>query len=97
MSMELSRRDFPSACSVAACAVSLGRARIKAFLFSVLCLLALATLGVSAIADEPGPPTLPIGASAPDFCLPGIDGETHCLKDYAASSWPLIIVNAVWC
>src|SRR2546430_17710293 len=63
-----------------------GRAGITAFLFSVLCLLALATSSVSAIADEPGPPTLPIGASAPDFCLPGIDGQTHCLKDYAARS-----------
>ena len=97
MSMELSRRDFPSACSVAACAVSLGRARIKAFLFSVLCLLALATLGVSAIADEPGPPTLPIGASAPDFCLPGIDGETHCLKDYAASKVLVIVFTCNHC
>jgi len=71
-----------------------GRAGIKAFLFSVLCLLALATSSVSAIADEPGPPTLPIGASAPDFCLPGIDGETHCLKDYAASK---VLVIAFTC
>ena len=71
-----------------------GRAGIKAFLFSVLCLLALATSSVSAIADEPGPPTLPIGASAPDFCLPGIDGQTHCLKDYAASR---VLVIAFTC
>src|SRR6266699_3156946 len=71
-----------------------GRAGIKAFLFSVLCLLALATSNVSAIADEPGPPTLPIGASAPDFCLPGIDGQTHCLKDYAASR---VLVIAFTC
>ncbi len=71
-----------------------GRAGIKAFLFSVLCLLALATSNVSAIADEPGPPTLPIGASAPDFCLPGIDGKTHSLKDYAASK---VLVIAFTC
>src|SRR5437016_8294975 len=71
-----------------------GRGGIKAFLFSVLCLLALATSSVSAIADEPGPPTLPIGASAPDFCLPGIDGQTHCLKDYAASR---VLVIAFTC
>src|SRR2546421_11147857 len=94
MSMELSRRDFPSACSVAACAVSLGRARIKAFLFSVLCLLALATSSVSLFVDEDGPATLRIGASAPDFCLPGIDGETHCLKDYGASK---VLVIAFTC
>src|SRR5438552_10842953 len=71
-----------------------GRAGITAFLFSVLCLLALATSSVSAIADEPGPPTLPIGASAPDFCLPGIDGHTHCLKDYASSK---VLVIAFTC
>lgn len=28
-------------------------------------------------------PTLAIGASAPDFALPGIDGKTHRLEDYA--------------
>jgi thiol-disulfide isomerase/thioredoxin len=30
-------------------------------------------------------PTLAIGSAAPDFCLPGVDGQTHCLKEYAAS------------
>jgi thiol-disulfide isomerase/thioredoxin len=33
--------------------------------------------------DEHGPPTLAIGAAAPDFCLKGVDRPTHCLKDYA--------------
>jgi peroxiredoxin len=32
-----------------------------------------------------GPPQLAIGAAAPDFSLPGVDGRTHALKDYAAS------------
>jgi thiol-disulfide isomerase/thioredoxin len=68
--------------------------RIKIFLFTFTCSLALSILHVSAIADESGPPTLPIGASAPDFCLPGIDGETHCLKDYAASK---VLVIAFTC
>jgi peroxiredoxin len=64
----------------------------KSFLFSIFCLLVLPT----AIADEaePGPPTLSIGASAPDFCLPGIDGKTHCLKDYSASK---VLVIAFTC
>src|SRR5437764_11629615 len=70
-----------------------GHPKTKAFLLSVLCLL-FVTLCVPAIADEPGPPTLPLGASAPDFCLPGIDGETHCLKDYAASK---VLVIAFTC
>jgi peroxiredoxin len=49
--------------------------------------------------DEPeathhGPAILAVGATAPDFCLPGIDGQTHCLKDYAASK---ILVIAFIC
>jgi thiol-disulfide isomerase/thioredoxin len=35
--------------------------------------------------DEHGPPTLAIGSAAPDFCLQGVDGQRHCLKDYSAS------------
>jgi thiol-disulfide isomerase/thioredoxin len=43
------------------------------------------TTGFSAQEEEHGPPTLAIGAAAPDFCLKGIDGQVHCLKDYASS------------
>src|SRR6184192_961318 len=70
-----------------------GHPKTKAFLLSVLCLL-FVTLCVPAIAGEPAPPTLAIGASVPDFCLPGIDGKTHCLKDYAASK---VLVIAFTC
>lgn len=35
-----------------------------------------------------------IGAPAPDFCLPGIDDQTHCLKDYAGSK---VLVIAFIC
>src|SRR5688572_13841584 len=28
---------------------------------------------------------LPLGAAAPDFALPGVDGKTHTLGDYSAS------------
>lgn len=70
------------------------RTKAKIFLFACIYLFAFAALDVAAIADESVPPTLPIGASAPDFCLPGIDGETHCLKDYAASK---VLVIAFTC
>jgi peroxiredoxin len=51
-------------------------------------------LSLPAFSDEGGPPTLTIGASAPYFCLPGIDGQTHCLKEYAASK---VLVIAFTC
>jgi peroxiredoxin len=48
----------------------------------------------TARADGPAVPILAIAASAPDFCLPGIDGQTHCLKEYAESK---ILVLAFTC
>jgi peroxiredoxin len=35
-------------------------------------------------------PILPIGSPAPDFSLPGADGKTHALADYASS--PILVV-----
>jgi peroxiredoxin len=35
-------------------------------------------------------PILAIGSSAPDFSLPGVDGKTHKLSDYASS--PILVV-----
>ena len=67
------------------------------------CLLTLVVLAlplsVSSFADEdePGPPTLAIGASAPDFCLPGIDDQTHCLKDYAKSKVLVVVFTCDHC
>src|SRR4029077_8577244 len=60
----------------------------------LLLALFLLILIVPAFCDEGGPPTLAVGAAAPDFCLPGIDGQSHCLKDYAASK---ILVLAFTC
>src|SRR5271165_1639543 len=51
-----------------------------------LALLSLAALlGSFALADDQHPPALAIGSTAPVFCLPGVDGQAHCLKDYAES------------
>ena len=60
----------------------------------LLCLFILAVLAAPAFCDEGGPPTLAVGSAAPDFCLPGIDGRTHCLRDYASSK---ILVLAFTC
>jgi peroxiredoxin len=41
-------------------------------------------------AGQPTHPILPIGSPAPDFSLPGVDGRTHSLADYASS--PIFVV-----
>jgi len=64
------------------------RILLAAFLWT---LLAIASAIAAAQSEHP---TLAIGASAPDFCLPGVDGQTHCLKDYASSK---ILVVAFIC
>lgn len=52
--------------------------------------LALVLLvSMSAMASE-NHPILPIGSPAPDFALPGTDGQIHKLSDYAAS--PILVV-----
>jgi thiol-disulfide isomerase/thioredoxin len=44
-------------------------------------------LVLSLAACRPNPhPTLAIGSTAPDFALPGIDGRTHTLSEYASAS-----------
>jgi thiol-disulfide isomerase/thioredoxin len=44
-----------------------------------------------------GYPTLKIGSPAPDFSLPGIDGQTHSLKDYASAKVLAIIFTCNHC
>lgn len=43
------------------------------------------------------PPILKIGAHAPDFNLPGVDGKMHGLKDYASSKVLVVIFNCDHC
>ncbi len=52
-----------------------------------------ASFAVSA-EHAPAHPILTIGSPAPDFCLPGIDDKTHCLKDYASAK---VLVIAFTC
>jgi len=70
---------------------------VNFFRFSTL-LFALLVPATSWIAvnaeDAPVHPILAIGSPAPDFCLPGIDGKDHCLKDYAPAK---ILVIAFTC
>jgi peroxiredoxin len=61
-------------------------------------LFVLATFALStAWAADDNHPTLAIGASAPDFALPGIDGQTHKLADYAAAKVLVIVFTCNHC
>lgn len=62
-------------------------------LFAIL--LALAVTPALKAGDEH--PILPLGAAAPDFCLPGIDGKNRCLKDYDSSKILVIIFTCNHC
>jgi len=75
---------------VTCCRVNAMTIRIFAFL-----LLAIAPVRLFGASDEP--PVLPIGSTAPDFCLPGIDDKTHCLKDYASAKILVIIFTCNHC
>jgi peroxiredoxin len=43
------------------------------------------------------PPTLPLGAAAPDFDLPGVDGRSHALKDFAQAKILVAIFTCNHC
>ena len=57
-------------------------------------LIALAPCFVAGVAqaDPPDVKTLNIGDKAPDFTLPGVDGKSHSLKDFAGSK----VLVVVW-
>ena len=42
-------------------------------------------------------PVLPIGSSAPDFSLPGIDGKTYSLKDFNKANILVVVFTCVHC
>jgi peroxiredoxin len=68
--------------------------------FIVKLSLATVVLGLSArpaMADPPGLKTLPIGAAAPDFRLPGVDGKTYTLKDFAAARVLVVVFTCNHC
>lgn len=49
------------------------------------------------LAEEDTHPTLAIGSPAPDFSLPGIDGNTHTLSEYAAANVLAIVFTCNHC
>jgi len=59
-------------------------------------LFLLLIVSLFAFADEPHP-TLALGSPAPDFSLPGIDGKTHTLSEYAGSKVLVVVFTCNHC
>lgn len=57
----------------------------------------LGLLVVAHVSAADGPPTLSIGASAPDFDLPGVDGRNWQLKDFAAAKVLVVVFTCNHC
>jgi peroxiredoxin len=58
-------------------------------------LLALLVVPLTGLAAEH--PILPLGSAAPDFSLPGVDGKTHKLADYASSKVLVVVFTCDHC
>jgi peroxiredoxin len=65
--------------------------------FTALALTAVLAAGLSFADDDHAHPTLAIGSPAPDFSLPGIDGKTHTLSEYASSQVLVIVFTCNHC
>lgn len=59
--------------------------------------LSFLTAAGVALADPPDLRMLPIGAAAPDFKLPGVDGREHALKDFADARILVIVFTCNHC
>ena len=57
----------------------------------------LAAFGQEGNQQEDKHVTLAVGSPAPDFSLPGVDGKTHKLSDYAASPFLAIVFTCNHC
>ena len=60
-------------------------------------LLSAASVISSAADDAPAHPTLAIGAAAPDFDLPGVDGRTHALAEYTSARALVVVFTCNHC
>jgi thiol-disulfide isomerase/thioredoxin len=49
------------------------------------------------VAAGPGVRTLPLGAAAPDFKLPGVDGRTYSLQDFAGAKVLVVVFTCNHC
>ena len=66
-------------------------------LMNAIAIVALSFSAGAAFAEPPGLKTLPIGAAAPDFRLPGVDGKTYSLADFAQAKILFVIFTCNHC
>jgi len=57
----------------------------------------LLVIATAAFAAADNPATLAIGSAAPDFALPGVDGKTYRLGDFASSNLLVIVFTCDHC
>jgi thiol-disulfide isomerase/thioredoxin len=62
---------------------------------ALLALAAAVALGLASCSARST--SLPIGSAAPDFALPGVDGQVHKLSDYAASPVLAVVFTCNHC
>jgi len=60
-------------------------------------LLLMLSLAATATAKPEAVKTLAIGADAPDFTLPGVDGKNHSLKDFAKAKALVLVFTCNHC
>ena len=65
--------------------------------FCSLCLFLGCMFFCSAAFGSEGHPVLAIGAAAPDFALPGVDGKTHKLSEYASAKVLAVVFECNSC
>ena len=66
-------------------------------LLALTAALALCPGAPTLAAERPDPPTLAIGAKAPDFSLPGVDGRIYGLKDFASAKVLVVVFSCNHC
>lgn len=70
---------------------------MRKFLFQCYLIIALLAVPFCAVFGFDGHPTLPIGADAPDFSLPGVDGKTYSLQSFKGAKVLAIVFMCNHC
>lgn len=70
---------------------------VRSHMKSMFCSLLTGLVALGATAASTQPPTLALGATAPDFSLPGVDGRNWALQDFAEAKALVVIFTCNHC